>query len=261
MESRVFLEEDRAKKLAPYPHPHEQITAILKAACEKPYDALYRRHLTDYTQYFNRAAVDFGGESQLPTDLLLQRYRRYAKEQRLRSRLHLPPKQDVQARYLEELYFQYGRYLLIASSRAGTPPANLQGTWNCHDNPPWSCGYWHNINVQMNYWPAFSTNLAEMFTAYAEYNRAYLPLAERKADEYIGFYTQAAWRRPVKTVGRSARAHGFIQLRAQASIPARAQAPLPPCSSGTLMRSRWTAVCWSRSIPFYMAWQAFFPKH
>ena len=186
MESRVFLEEDRAKKLAPYPHPHEQITAILKAACEKPYDALYRRHLTDYTQYFNRAAVDFGGESQLPTDLLLQRYRRYAKEQRLRSRLHLPPKQDVQARYLEELYFQYGRYLLIASSRAGTPPANLQGTWNCHDNPPWSCGYWHNINVQMNYWPAFSTNLAEMFTAYAEYNRAYLPLAERKADEYIG---------------------------------------------------------------------------
>lgn len=186
MESRVFLEEDRAKKLAPYPHPHEQVTAILKAACEKPYDALYRRHLTDYTQYFNRAAVDFGGESQLPTDLLLQRYRRYAKEQRLRSRLHLPPKQDVQARYLEELYFQYGRYLLIASSRAGTPPANLQGTWNCHDNPPWSCGYWHNINVQMNYWPAFSTNLAEMFTAYAEYNRAYLPLAERKADEYIG---------------------------------------------------------------------------
>lgn len=186
MESRVFLEEDRAKKLAPYPHPHEQITAILKAACEKPYDALYRRHLTDYTQYFNRAAVDFGGESQLPTDLLLQRYRRYSKEQRLRSRLHLPPKQDVQARYLEELYFQYGRYLLIASSRAGTPPANLQGTWNCHDNPPWSCGYWHNINVQMNYWPAFSTNLAEMFTAYAEYNRAYLPLAERKADEYIG---------------------------------------------------------------------------
>lgn len=186
MESRVFLEEDRAKKLAPYPHPHEQVTAILKAACEKPYDALYTRHLTDYTQYFNRAAVDFGGESQLPTDLLLQRYRRYAKEQRLRSRLHLPPKQDVQARYLEELYFQYGRYLLIASSRAGTPPANLQGTWNCHDNPPWSCGYWHNINVQMNYWPAFSTNLAEMFTAYAEYNRAYLPLAERKADEYIG---------------------------------------------------------------------------
>lgn len=188
MESRVFLEEDRAKKLAPYPHPHERITAILKAACEKPFEALYARHAADYTQYFNRAAVDFGGEAaELPTDELLRRYQKHASRQKLRRLMRAAPKTEAlrQARYLEELYFQYGRYLLIASSRQGTPPANLQGVWNCHDNPPWSCGYWHNINVQMNYWPAFTTNLAEMFTAYADYNRAYLPLAERMADAYI----------------------------------------------------------------------------
>ncbi len=186
MESRVFLEPDREKKLAPYPHPHEQVSAVLSAASEKSYETLYQRHLADYTQYFDRASVDFGGEGvNIPTYKLLRHYQKYAAESRRRRRVHLAPKEDAKARYLEELYFQYGRYLLIASSRQGTPPANLQGTWNCHDNPPWSCGYWHNINVQMNYWPAFSTNLAEMFSAYAEYNRAYLPLAERMADAYI----------------------------------------------------------------------------
>lgn len=188
LESRVFLEGDREKKLAPYPHPHDRISAILKAASEKPYEELYARHLADYTPYFNRAAVDFGGEAaDVPTDELLRHYQKYAAAQKLHRLLHTEPKEVVrrEARYLEELYFQYGRYLLIASSREGTPPANLQGTWNCHADSPWSCGYWHNINVQMNYWPVFSTNLAELFTAYADYNRAYLPLAERMADEYI----------------------------------------------------------------------------
>lgn len=186
MESRVFLEEDREKKLAPYPHPHEHVSAVLNAASEASYETLYARHLADYKRYFNRASVDFGGDGlHIPTYKLLRHYQKYASELKQRRRLRLAPKEDAAARYLEELYFQYGRYLLIASSRPGTPPANLQGTWNCHDNPPWSCGYWHNINVQMNYWPAFSTNLAEMFSAYADYNRAYLPLAERMADEYI----------------------------------------------------------------------------
>lgn len=199
MESRVFLENERGKKLAPYPHPHERISAILDAACETPYEALYARHLADYTQYFNRAAVDFGGEAEeIPTDELLRRYRKYASAQKLRRLLHATPEKSAwrEARYLEELYFQYGRYLLIASSREGTAPANLQGTWNCHADSPWSCGYWHNINVQMNYWPAFSTNLAELFTAYADYNRAYLPLAERMADEYIERMHEVQWEPP-----------------------------------------------------------------
>ncbi|MBQ7982343.1 MAG: hypothetical protein IJ302_02150, partial [Clostridia bacterium] len=83
------------------------------------------------------------------------------------------------------LYFQYGRYLLIASSRPGCLPANLQGVWNYHDRSPWGSGYWHNINVQMNYWPAFITNLAETFDAYRDFNEAFRPAAEKYARQYI----------------------------------------------------------------------------
>ena len=88
-------------------------------------------------------------------------------------------------RYLEELYFTYGRYLLIASSRPGTYPANLQGTWSKYASSPWSSGYWHNINIQMNYWPAFNTNLHELFLPYIDYFKAYKPLAMENADQYM----------------------------------------------------------------------------
>ncbi|MHB1455250.1 MAG: glycosyl hydrolase family 95 catalytic domain-containing protein, partial [Saccharofermentanales bacterium] len=62
---------------------------------------------------------------------------------------------------LVALYFQYGRYLTIASSRPGTPPSNLQGIWNQHVQPPWGCNYTVNINTEMNYWPAEAANLSE----------------------------------------------------------------------------------------------------
>lgn len=173
MESRVFLEPDPKKKLEPYNPPHEEVSRQLRAACEKPYALLKETHVTDYKRLFERVFINLNGEnSGMPTDLLLETYREN------------PAEGD--ARYLEELYFQYGRYLLIASSRPGSAPANLQGAWNCHNDSPWSCGYWHNINVQMNYWPAFVTNLAETFEAYANYHSAYLPLAKRLADDYIG---------------------------------------------------------------------------
>src|SRR6202011_3838253 len=63
---------------------------------------------------------------------------------------------------LAELYFQYGRYLLLASSRPGRQPANLQGIWNDSMTPPWECKYTININTEMNYWPAETTNLSEL---------------------------------------------------------------------------------------------------
>ena len=90
--------------------------------------------------------------------------------------------------YLDMLYFQYGRYLLIASSRAGTLVSNLQGTWNRYNKAPWGSGIWHNINVQMNYWPAFSTNIAETFEAYVGYNQAYMTAAEQYATNYVKQY-------------------------------------------------------------------------
>ncbi|MBQ9773547.1 MAG: glycoside hydrolase family 95 protein [Clostridia bacterium] len=172
LESRVFLEGDPKKKLASYPHPHEKVSERTNGALRYSYEELKARHIEDYRSLFARAAVDLGGTpSPLPTNELLERYRAGERDA-----------------YLEELYFAYGRYLLISSSRPGAYPANLQGTWNQYASSPWTSGYWHNINVQMNYWPAFNTNLCELFIPYIEYFNAYRPLVEHLADEYVKAY-------------------------------------------------------------------------
>jgi len=169
LESRVFTEKDPKKKFAPYPHPHDMVYSLLNDACAKGFDILRERHLEDYQSLMGRVSfeIDPAG-SDLPTDELL---RRYAEGEKLG--------------YLEMLYYQYGRHLLISSSRPGTLPANLQGVWNCYDDSPWGAGYWHNINVQMNYWPAFVANLGETFDAYAAYAQAYMDQAKKFADAYI----------------------------------------------------------------------------
>jgi len=168
-ESRVFLESDPKKKLSPYPHPHEKVSAILADARKHSYSELLERHLADYCPIIERASIDLGGvPTETPTDVLLEKY-----------------KSGERDRYFEELYFTYGRYLLIASSRPGTYPTNLQGTWNKYISSAWSAGYWHNINVQMNYWPAFNTNLCDMFLPYIDYFRNYKPSAEKIASEYV----------------------------------------------------------------------------
>ena len=172
LESRVFLETDPKKKLAPYPHPRKDVETRLKRAAATKYTELLARHLADFCPIMARASVDLGGvDPNKPTDVLLKEYG--------------SSKESV---YLEELYFKYGRYLLVSSSRPGTYPANLQGTWNKYTASPWSSGYWHNINVQMNYWPAFNTNLLDCFLPYLDYYYAYKPLTERKADMYVKTY-------------------------------------------------------------------------
>ena len=117
----------------------------LDAAAAKPYDDAARRHVADHQSLFRRVSLDLGATaaSALPTD---ERLRRFA---------------EAPDPSLVALYFQYGRYLLIASSRPGTQPANLQGIWNDDVRPPWSSNYTLNINAQMNYWPAEVCNLAE----------------------------------------------------------------------------------------------------
>ena len=159
---------DRLERLAGNPHPHERLTANITKAAAMGYDELRRRHVADYCEFFNRTSFDIGGKLSIPTDEMLENY-----------------KQGKHDPYLEELYFQYGRYLLISSSRKGTLPGNLQGLWNAYGASPWSAGYWHNINIQMNYWPAFTTNLAEMFVSYADMNRGFFKIAQKNADEYI----------------------------------------------------------------------------
>lgn len=175
MESRVFLERDPKKKLAPYAHPHEKVTAIIDAAGKREYSDMRARHVADYSELISRAEVDIGGEEpDMTTDKLIESYREGGKSEH--------------SRYLEELYFTYGRYLLISSSRPGTYPANLQGTWCKYASAPWSSGYWHNINVQMNYWPAFNTNLHELFLPYIEYFKSYRAIAEHYTDGYVEEY-------------------------------------------------------------------------
>jgi alpha-L-fucosidase 2 len=117
-------------------------------AVSKPYELLRKRHIEDHQRLFERARLRLGSGyslEQLPTDQRLERVRR--------------GETDLG---LENLYFQFGRYLLIASSRLGGLPANLQGLWNDSMSPPWDSDYHLNINLQMNYWPAEVTNLAEL---------------------------------------------------------------------------------------------------
>lgn len=135
------------------------------------YEYLKSRHLSDYDELFSRVEVDLNCKAEdfdLTTDELLEKYN---------SGRH--------SSYLEALLLQYGRYLIIASSREGALPANLQGAWNCYNTPAWSSGYWSNINIQMNYWHVFSTNLAETFIPYVDYNKAYMSVAEKYADSTI----------------------------------------------------------------------------
>ncbi len=117
----------------------------LAAAAGKPYAALRQAHIADHQRLFRRVALDLGRTpaAELPTS------------QRILSFGEQPDPQ------LAALYFQYGRYLLIASSRPGTQPANLQGIWNDMVRPPWSSNWTVNINTQMNYWPAEVCNLSE----------------------------------------------------------------------------------------------------
>ena len=127
--------------------PKQVVERRLDAAAAKPFDALARDHVSDHQRLFRRASLRLGTSeerSALPTDERLERVKR--------------GESDLD---LEALYFQFGRYLLIASSRPGDLPANLQGLWNDSMSPPWDSDYHLNINLQMNYWPAEVTNLAE----------------------------------------------------------------------------------------------------
>jgi alpha-L-fucosidase 2 len=112
----------------------------------RPYRELLARHIADHRSLFRRVRLDLGSPERnaLPTDERLAAVRAGAVDPALAA-----------------TYFQYGRYLLIASSRPGTQPANLQGLWNDDVNPAWGSKYTININTEMNYWPAEVTNLAE----------------------------------------------------------------------------------------------------
>jgi alpha-L-fucosidase 2 len=124
----------------------ERVNAYLQKALKKNYDQALKDHVADYQRYFKRVELKLGVTDSVkkPTD---KRVEEFAKGN------------DPQ---LVSLYFQFGRYLLISSSRPGGQPANLQGIWNDQLNPPWDSKYTVNINTEMNYWPSENTNLTEL---------------------------------------------------------------------------------------------------
>jgi alpha-L-fucosidase 2 len=134
-----------------------RITARLAAAQRKGYDALLKEHVDDYQRLYRRFSVDLGKTApELAEKATDERLIAYAKDKTVDPDF-------------EELFTQYGRYLLISSSRKGGLPANLQGVWNDSNTPPWRSDYHSNINIQMNYWPAEPTNLAECHIPFIDY--------------------------------------------------------------------------------------------
>ena len=126
----------------------------LTNAVQLGWNEIKKHHVKDYQTYFNRVQLKLANKDtvNLPTDQRLKRYATGA----------LDP-------YLETLYFQYGRYLLISSSRTPFVPANLQGLWNPYIQPPWSSNYTMNINAEENYWLAENTNLSEMHVPFLQF--------------------------------------------------------------------------------------------
>ncbi len=129
-------------------NPTDVCKAVINKAFLKSYTQLFHDHIADYSRLFKRVNVGIFEQENtdtLSTDALLQQAKQNA----------------VISNYLATLFFQYGRYLLIASSRPDDLPANLQGIWNRHINAPWQSDYHININLQMNYWLAETANLGE----------------------------------------------------------------------------------------------------
>ena len=135
----------------------QQMKERAAKAAKKGWEKLYKRHLADYKQLFERSAFSLASANTMPTDDLI---RNYAKR---------TTGMEPEVLMLEELYYAYGRYLSISSSRGVDLPANLQGIWNNSQKPAWNCDIHSNINVQMNYWPTEITSLGELHLPFLNY--------------------------------------------------------------------------------------------
>jgi len=158
-------------------HPHRRITAQLAAASRRPFDELLAEHVADYRGLFDRCSVDWGqtpdATRDLPTNERLAAY-----------------KNGGQDPDLEELVWQYARYMMIGSSRPGCMPANLQGLWNQSNRPPWRSDYHTDVNVQMNYWFVDAANLPECFLPLAEW---FYSIREVRRDETKATFNTRGW--------------------------------------------------------------------
>lgn len=148
----------------------------LAAVASQPFEALKTAHVTDHQSLFRRVSLDLGRTraATLPTNRRIMAQMWGVQDNRVDQQTDRDP--DLFA-----LYFQFGRYLMIASSRPGTLPPPLQGLWNDSLLPPWFGQHTSDINVEMNYWPAETTNLAECHTALFDLIDSFLPAARETA--------------------------------------------------------------------------------
>jgi alpha-L-fucosidase 2 len=166
----------------------------ISALSAKTYPQIRKEHLEDYQDLFSRVQLDLGtaDRNTVPTDIRLVEYNKGT------------PDPD-----LEELFFQYGRYMMISGSRPGTLPLNLQGKWNDSMNPAWACDYHTNINIQMIYWPAEVTNLPECHLPLFDFMASLVEPGRNSAKEFFNArgwivntmcnafgYTSPGWRFP-----------------------------------------------------------------
>lgn len=154
--------------------PINVTSEILSECSDKTFDALYDSHFRDYNALFSRVSLKLNGVKgePLPADELVSGYREGCSS-------------DISSQ-LESLYFQFGRYMLISSSREGTLPANLQGVWCDNNCPAWCCDYHINVNLQMNYWGAYNTNLSETAKPLIRYLDSMREPGRVTAKEYYG---------------------------------------------------------------------------
>lgn len=170
---------DAARKFRGAP-PAERLRRQLDQAAARPFDELRARHVEDHQRLFGRVALTVG---QSPAEV-----RGLATDARLAAYGKDGAAPDPE---LEALLFQYGRYLLLGSSRRPGLPANLQGLWNDSNSPPWHADYHANINVQMNYWPAEPANLAECHLPLLDLIESQLPLWRQATQADKEFQTAA----------------------------------------------------------------------
>lgn len=182
-------------------NPALKSQTVLNAAAQRQYSALRASHIQDHQEMYGRVNLRLGppidmnhaaGNAALPTDERLRKYSEGADDPGL-----------------EALYFQYGRYLLMASSRPGTQATHLQGIWNPHIQPPWNCGYTTNINTQMNYWPAEVCSLSECHEPLTELIRDLSITGKRTArihygaDGWVAHHNVDIWRTASPSDGKA----------------------------------------------------------
>ncbi|MBL7969778.1 MAG: glycoside hydrolase family 95 protein [Prolixibacteraceae bacterium] len=155
-------------------HPHAALAKLLADASAKTFQQLRKNHVADYQELFGRVSLNLGTTPSQPTIERLNAHKKGAKDPAL-----------------EALLFQYGRYLLISSSRPGSLPANLQGIWNNEYKPAWYSQYTTNINVEMNYWPAEPTALSECHLPLFDWMENFAAVQKKSTDPKL--QTKRGW--------------------------------------------------------------------